>query len=122
VLNCWERGYAARYDLPWFVGLSLETQRRFKEQDLVRADAHRRWARALTQETRREAADAFAALCVSQAAQNLSRPSAATPRDPAAVIRMELGVTARPAYEDPEALRRGRVALGLEQDLPEQRG
>jgi hypothetical protein len=122
VFNCWELGYATRYDLPWFVGLPLDTQRRFKEQDLLRADAHRRWAQAMTQEARREAAEAFSALCVSQAAQNLSKPSAAAARDPAAVIREELGVTARPAYEDPEALRRGRVALGLEHDLPEERG
>jgi hypothetical protein len=75
----------------------------------------------MTLEARREAAEAFSALCVSQAAKNLSKPSAATPRDPAAELREELGVTARPAYEDPDALRRGRVALGLENDLPEER-
>jgi hypothetical protein len=41
-------------------------------------------------------------------------------------INAALGVTATehkpPAYEDPDALRRGRVALGLEDDLPEVRG
>jgi hypothetical protein len=121
VRNCWAPGYAARYDEPWFCALPIETQKRYKEQDLARADAHRRWTQAMTQEARREAAEAFSALCVSQAAKNLSKPSAAPPRDPAAVIRGELGVVARPAYEDPEALRRGRVALGLEHDLPEQR-
>jgi hypothetical protein len=121
IRNCWEAGYAARYDEPWFRALLVETQKRYKEQDLARADAHRRWAQAMTLEARREAAEAFSALCVSQAAQNISKPSAATPRNPAAVLR-ELGVTARPAYEDPEALRRGRVALGFEDDLPEERG
>jgi hypothetical protein len=122
VRNCWALGYAARYDEPWFRALLVETQKRYKEQDLARADAHRRWAQAMTLEARREAAEAFSALCVSQAATNLSKPSAGTPRDPVAVMRGELGVAARPAYEDPEALRRGRVALGLEHDLPEQRG
>jgi hypothetical protein len=126
VRNCWAPGYAARYDEPWFRALLVETQKRYKEQDLARADAHRRWAQAMTLEARREAAEAFSAICVSQAAQNLSKPSAAaTSRDPAAAIRGELGITARAAraaYEDPEALRRGRVALGLEDDLPEERG
>jgi hypothetical protein len=41
-------------------------------------------------------------------------------------INAALGVTATeqkpPAWEDPEDLRRGRVALGLEHDLPEERG
>jgi hypothetical protein len=41
-------------------------------------------------------------------------PPEQKPTDPVAAVREALGVTATPSYEDPEALRRGRIELGLE--------
>jgi hypothetical protein len=114
VLNCWDPGYAARYDEPWFQELGLDTQRRYKEQDLDRAEAHRQWLRAVSQDERREAATAFVDLCRAQAAANLSGPPRKPASDPVSDVRRELGITATPAYEDPEALQRGRIELGLE--------
>jgi hypothetical protein len=119
VLNCWEPGYAARYDEPWFRGLPVETQMRFKEQDLARSDAHRRWLNAMTAEERRGAAEAFVALCITQASANLARPvrTPLTRRDPASAMRDKLGVTATerkvPRHEDPAELRRAAIELGL---------
>jgi hypothetical protein len=116
-LNCWQPGYVACYDEPWFQGLSLETQRRYKEQDLARAEAHRQWLRAVSQDERKEAARAFVDLCRTQAATNLSGPPHKPASDPVSDVRRELGITATPSYEDPEALRRGRVELGLDEDV-----
>jgi hypothetical protein len=62
---CWEPGYAARYDDPWFRALPVETQRHFKEQDLARAEAHRLCTSPADHE-------AFATLCREQAQSNLS--------------------------------------------------
>lgn len=58
--NCWEPGYYARYNEPWFLNLPLETQRRFKEEDLARAEAHRSGTEG-----------EFVALCMAQADANL---------------------------------------------------
>jgi hypothetical protein len=62
---CWEPGYAARYEEPWFLALKIEDQLHFKEQDLARAEAHRLC-------TSPEDHEAFATLCREQAQSNLS--------------------------------------------------
>jgi hypothetical protein len=116
VLNCWEPGYAVRYDEPRFVELSLVTQQRFKEQDLARAEAHRQWLRAVSQDERRETATAFVDLCRAQAAANLSGPPRKPASDPVGDTHRKLGITVTPSYEDPEALRRGRIELGLDSE------
>jgi hypothetical protein len=59
-LNCWEPGYAARYDEQWFRNLPVEMQRQRKEEDLARAEAHRSGTEA-----------EFVALCIEQANTNL---------------------------------------------------
>jgi hypothetical protein len=71
---------------------------------------------------------AFMACCVRQAEANgkifvarSRKASAPEARMTQAQINAAMGVSATerkpPAYEDPEALRRGRVELGLEEDV-----
>jgi hypothetical protein len=70
---------------------------------------------------------AFMACCVRQAEENgrifVSRsirafaPDARMSAQAMRAVAKALGVTATPSYEDPEALRRGRIELGLEPEL-----
>ena len=113
-LNCWELGYANRYDEPWFLELPIEKQILFKEQDLARATAYRH-----AQST--GAWDEYRALCMQQASGNLADTPLAVPvGDILQRTRESLGVVAteRHAWQDDETVRRdareSARLLGLE--------
>jgi hypothetical protein len=68
---CWEPAYAKVYREGWFLDLSIETQRRYKEQDLARSDAHRSVETASPMR-QADAEAGFVKLCREQAAANLA--------------------------------------------------
>jgi hypothetical protein len=100
MLNCWEPVYAERYREQWFLDLPIETQRRYKEQDLARLDAWNAIHNARSDDDHGLAMAAYAALCMDQMKANLG-----------AVKRYS--EDARHAWQDDSAIRDDAAALGL---------